>query len=255
MAEENATAWYESLGLADESIGVIQTKGWENAEALVSSYRELEKHIGADKNDFIKMPKVVEGETPDYSEIYSKLGRPDSADGYELQDSEFASAAKEALFKAGITKNQAKELEAWISEYAQTTQKAADEARIAELDAKAKTAIEALKKEWGADFEKNQALAQDAVRKFGLSDEVIDAIGDAAGADVAAKLFLALANKSDANAPLTGYTSGGNESKEIAALKLSEMRNDPEIIKKLAAGDQKVNDEFNRLAAIVAKRG
>jgi hypothetical protein len=254
MAEENST-WYGSLGLADENIGVIQTKGWENADALISSYRELEKHIGADKNDFIKMPKVVEGETPDYSEVFARLGRPETADGYELADSEFSSAAKEVLFKAGITKSQAKDLESWITEYATSAQQKAEEARVAELDAKAKTAIESLKKEWGADFEKNQALAQDAVRKFGLSDEVIDAIGDAAGADVAAKLFLALATRSDTNSPLTGYRGGGDETREIAAMKLSEMRNDPEIIKKLAAGDQKVNDEFNRLAAIIAKRG
>ena len=93
MADET-TKWYESLGLADENIGVIQTKGWENADALISSYRELEKHIGADKNDFIKMPKVGDGETPDYSEVFARLGRPETADGYELSDSEFASAAK-----------------------------------------------------------------------------------------------------------------------------------------------------------------
>lgn len=254
MAEENAT-WYDSLGLADENIGVIQTKGWENADALISSYRELEKHIGADKNDFIKMPKVADGETPDYSEIYSRLGRPESAEGYELSDSEFASAAREILFKAGITKSQAKELETWFNDYSQNFKVTTEEQRLAELEAKTSAAMDSLKKEWGADFEKNQALAQSAVRKFGLSDDVIDAIGHAAGADVAAKMFLALADKSDSNSALTGYKSGGDESKEMAALKLSEMRSDPEIIKKLAAGDQKVNDEFNRLAAIIAKRG
>lgn len=254
MAEENAK-WYESLGLADENIGVIQTKGWENADALISSYRELEKHIGADKNDFIKMPKVVDGETPDYSEIFARLGRPETAEGYELADSDFAKAARETLFKNGITKSQAKELESWITEYSANAQKAAEEARSIELDLKAKNAIESLKKEWGADFDKNQALAQSAVREFGISDEVLDALGDAAGADVISKLFLALAKQSDSNAPLTGYKSGGDESKEMAALKLSEMRNDATIMQKLIDGDQKVNDEFNRLAAIIAKRG
>lgn len=255
MAEGNEARWYDSLQIADENIGVIQTKGWENADALISSYRELEKHIGADKNDFIKMPKVGEGETPDYSEVYSRLGRPESAEGYELSDSDFAKAARETLFKAGITKSQAKELESWFNEYSKGVQTKAEEARAAELDAKTQAAVEALKKEWGANFEKNQALAKDAVQKFGLSDEVLDAIGDAAGADVAAKLFLALAERSDTNSPLTGYRGGGDETREIAAMKLSEMRNDPEIIKKLAAGDQKTNEEFNRLAAIIAKRG
>ena len=254
MADENAK-WYESLGLADENIGVIQTKGWENADALISSYRELEKHIGADKNDFIRMPKVADGETPDYSEVFARLGRPETAEGYELADSDFAKAARETLFKNGITKSQAKELESWITEYSANAQKAAEEARSAELDLKAKNAIESLKKEWGADFEKNQALAQSAVREFGISDEVLDALGDAAGADVVSKLFLALAKQSDSNAPLTGYKSGGDESKEMAALKLSEMRNDATIMQKLIDGDQKVNDEFNRLAAIIAKRG
>lgn len=253
MAEEN-TQWYDGLGIEAENIGVIQNKGWTDANSIIKSYRELEKASGRDKNDFIAIPKAGEGETPDYSAVYARLGRPETAEGYELTDSDFAKAARDVLFKAGITQSQAKELETWINQYAADTQKAADEARAAEVAQFNKLGLENLKKEWGADFDKNTALAKTVVKAMGLTDDQIDAMGDVVGPDVVSKIFLAAAQRTDSESPLTGYRSAGGETAEMAALKISEMNSDPEIVKKLAQGDEKVAAEYIRLAAITAQK-
>lgn len=244
--------WYDGMQLDDENVGLIQTKGWGDMNSVMKSYRELEKYTGADKNDFIKIPKVADGETPDYSEVYTRLGRPENADGYELTDSDFAKAAKEALFKAGITNSQAKQLEEWVNEYTQNYQRSHEESLAAERETRNKAMGEELRKSWGAKAEENYAIVQNARKDFGISDEAFDAMVESAGPKVVAEILLRAATNSDANKSITGYnTSGGAESKEMAALKISEMRNDPEIMKKLAEGDKKVNDEFNRLSALL----
>ena len=242
--------WYDGMNLDDENIGLIQTKGWGDANSIIKSYRELEKYTGADKNDFIRIPKAADGETPDYSEIYTKLGRPENADGYDLTDSDFSKAAREVLFKAGITNSQAKQLEEWINGYSKTKADEAAAKAAAELDIRNKASAEELRKEWGADTEKNYAIVQNTRKDLGISDEAFDAMVEKAGPKVVADLLLRASVKSDDNRVVSGYNDARVETKEMAALKIAQMQNDPEIIKKLAEGDPKVAEEFNRLAAI-----
>lgn len=250
MAEETNTNWYDGLNIEDENIGVIQTKGWQDANSIIKSYRELEKFTGRDKNDYIEIPK---GEDADMSAVYSRLGRPDKAEDYELQDTDFAKAAKEVLFKEGITKKQAKALEKWIDEYSEGQKKAMDEKAAADMEARNKASMEALKKLWGADFDKNIALSKNAAQDLDLTDEEIDAVGNIIGAERFGKILLGLSKPSDANQPLTGYKSGGQETKEMAKLRIDELKSDTEFMKKVAAGDEKSVQELLRLAAITAQ--
>lgn len=250
MADDNAS-WYASLGLDDENIGMIQTKGWGDANSLIKSYRELEKYTGADKNDFVKIPKAADGETPDFSEVYSKLGRPDDASGYELTDSDFAKAARDVLFKAGITNSQAKQLEQWITDYTKSYQQSAEESMAQERELRNKASAEELKKEWGADSDKNYNIVENTRKDLGISDEAWDSMVESVGPKIAAQLMLRASEKSDTTQPLTGYNNAaGNETKEMAALKIAQMQSDPEIIRKLNEGDPKIEAEFKRLAAL-----
>ena len=248
--DTNTPQWYESLGLDEESTATVVAKGWKDTNSIIKSYKELEKFTGRDKNDFIEIPK---GEDADLSEVYSRLGRPNSADEYELQDTEFAKAAKEILFKEGISKKQAKALESWFDEYAKAQQAADEEKRSADMDARNKASMESLKKLWGADFDKNVALSKNVAADLELSNEQIDVIGEAIGAEKLGKILLGLSKPSDSNQPLTGYKSGGQETKEMAALRIDELKSDSEFMKKVAAGDEKSVQELLRLAAITAQ--
>lgn len=248
--DTNTPQWYESLGLDEESTATVVAKGWKDTNSIVKSYKELEKFSGRDKNDFIEIPK---GDDADLSAVYSRLGRPDKAEDYELQDSDFAKAAKEVLFKEGITKKQAKALEKWIDEYSQSQVKAAEEKAVAEAEARGKASVEALKKAWGADFDKNIAISKNTAKDLNITDEELNAIESVLGAERFGKMLLGLSKPSDANQPLTGYKSGGQETKEMAKLRIEELKADPEFMKKFSAGDEKSAQELLRLAAITAQ--
>lgn len=247
MEEENKQ-WYEGLNLDEDSVSTVQTKGWQDANSIIKSYRELEKFSGQDKNDFIRVPKNDDG-TFDYGEVYTRLGRPEKAEEYELSDSDFSKAAREVLFKNNITKEQAKSLQEFIDSYAQKTAEEAEAAREAELAQKNETAIAELKKQWGASFEKNSEMAKTVVAELGLTNEQLDAIGDIMGADKVANMFLRMAKTTDAdNKPLSGYNQGTN-TRESATARIAELRSDAEFMKKLANGDAAAVSEMMKLAA------
>ena len=249
MAGEN-TNWYDGLNIEEENIGMIQTKGWQDANSIIKSYRELEKFSGRDKNDFIEIPK---GEDADWSSVYERLGRPNKAEDYELQDTDFAKAAKEILFKEGITNKQAKALESWLDEYVKGQQQAEEEKRSADMDARNKASVEALKKAWGSEFDKNMALSKNVAQDLNITDEELDQVESVLGAERFAKMLLGLSKPSDSNQPLTGYKTGGQETKEMAKLRIEELKSDAEFMKRFSAGDEKAVQELLRLAAITAQ--
>lgn len=254
MNDENQTPqgqWYDSLGLDDEAKGVIQNKGWQDAGSIIKSYRELEKFSGRDKSDFLELPK---GEDADYSAVWNKLGRPENPDGYELNDEqEIAKSAREAFYNAGLTKKQASQLQEWFEKYAIDFDKANQEKRAQELDERNKNAIDALKKEWGADFDSNAELCKTAVRKYGITDEQLDAIGDIIGLEKVTKMFLDAAVRTDADKPLTGYESGGKETPEQAKARIAELQADAEFMKKVANNDKEAVAEMVRLANLTVE--
>lgn len=254
MNDENQTPqeqWYDSLGLDDEAKGVIQNKGWQDAGSIIKSYRELEKFSGRDKSDFLEIPK---GEDADYSAVWNKLGRPENPDGYELNDEQdIAKSAREAFYNAGLTKKQASQLQEWFEKYAIDFDKANQEKRAQELDERNKNAIDALKKEWGADFDSNAELCKTAVRKYGITDEQLDAIGDIIGLKKVTKMFLDAAVRTDADKPLTGYESGGKETPEQAKARIAELQADAEFMKKVANNDKEAVAEMVRLANLTVE--
>ena len=254
MNDENQTPqeqWYDSLGLDDEAKGVIQTKGWQDAASIIKSYRELEKFSGRDKSDFLELPK---GEDADLSAVWSKLGRPENPDGYDLNDEQdITKSAREAFYNAGLTKKQASQLQEWFEKYAVDFDTAAKERQAKELDERNGKAIEALKKEWGADFESNAELCKGAVRRMEITDEQLDAMGEIIGPDKVAKMFLDMAVRTDADKPLTGYESGGKETPEQAKARIAELQQDAAFMAKVAANDKEAVAEMIRLANLTVE--
>lgn len=246
--DEQNTQWYDGLNLDEESVSTIQNKGWQDANSIIKSYRELEKFSGQDKNDFIKVGKNEDG-TFDYTELYSRIGKPEKEEEYEIGESDFAKEARKVLFENNITKSQAKALQEFIDSYADKTNEAAENARIEELNARNEAAAETLKKEWGANYDKNVELAKTVVAEFGLTNEQLDTLGDVMGADKVANMFLRMAKTTDAdNKPLSGYNQQGT-TKEAAISRISELQNDPEFMKKVSSGDPQAVAEMMKLAA------
>jgi len=243
--------WYDSLGLDDEAKSVIQNKGWQDAGSIIKSYRELEKFSGRDKSDFLEIPK---GEDADYSSVWSKLGRPEDPSGYDLHDEQdIAKSARQAFYDAGLTKKQASQLQDWFEKYAVDFDAANKEKYNKDLEERNTKAIETLKKEWGADFDSNAELCKTAVKKYELTDDELDAIGNIIGPDKVAKMFLDMAVRTDADKPLTGYESGGKETVEQAKEKIAQLQQDVAFMAKLAAGDKEAAAEMIRLANLTVE--
>lgn len=252
MADENGnvqTPFYDSWGLSDEDKGYLQAGTYADAASVVKALRETKSYVGMDKNDLIRIPKADAEGNRDLSEVYKQLGRPDDAKGYELGDTDFAKAASEKLFELGLSKKQATELATFIAAQDEANKKKADE----EWNTSVEEGIKNLKKEWKADYETNTAVAQQAVRdiaaKTGFSEEELNKIESTLGTDKATKLFYAIGAAQGGVKNLQNYNAG-QETPEIAAFKLKELKQDKEFVARLAKNEHKAVQEMNRLTAL-----
>ena len=108
---EGQAVWYGSA--SDEMKGYIQNKGWDDDPMkAVSSYQELEKFRGANENELLRFPKDPEADGA-FDEIYTKLGRPESADAYEVTlpdgvpiDEARLGVYRDLAYKSGISQKQ-----------------------------------------------------------------------------------------------------------------------------------------------------
>jgi LysM repeat protein len=116
--------------------------------------------------------------------------------------------------------------------------------------------IAALKKEWGAEYDANIAVAQQAVRdvasKTGFTEEELNKIESVLGTDKSTKLFYAIGAAQGGVKNLQNYNAG-QETPEIAKYKLNELLRDKETASLLAKKDHKTMAEIKRLTELSMK--
>lgn len=246
------TAFYDSWGLSDEDKGFIQSSKYADPSAVIKALRDTKSYVGADKNTLVRIPKPDADGNVDYSEVYKQLGRPEKAEDYGLGDTDFAKAAADKLFELGLSSKQAKALSEFITEQDKALQTSTEE----EWNHKVEEGIEALKKEWGANYEVNKELAQKAVRDIvsatGLTEEELNKIESALGTDKATKLFYSIGAKEGGIKNLQNYNAG-QETPEIAQYKIAELKKDKEFVAKLAQNDPAAIKEMKRLTELAMK--
>lgn len=171
--------WYS--GFQDESLrGYMEVKGFKDPSALADSYRNLEKLRGVPENELLRLPK--EGDADAWNQFYSRLGRPEKADGYQLpvpegDDGAFSKAAAEWMHAAGLSPAQATMLAEKNNEFL-ASQLQAHQEQIAHLQEQEMTQ---LKSEWGQAFEQNTEIAKRAARQFGIGEEVMNRLEEGMG--------------------------------------------------------------------------
>ena len=253
MADDNGNVtptFYDSWNLTDEDKGYLQAGTYTDAASVVKALRETKSYVGMDKNDLVRIPKADKDGNRDLSEVYKQLGRPDDASG--LGDEEFAKTAAQKLYDLGISKKQAESLVQFMAEQDTANKKAEEE----KWNATVEKGTEALKKEWGADYDVNLGVAQQAVRdiatKTGFGEDELNKIEQVLGTDKATKLFYSIGASAGGVKSLQNYNAG-QETPEIAAYKLKEMLADKETAKLLAAKDHKTMTEIKRLTELSMK--
>lgn len=158
--------WWNAI-TNETTRGYAQLKGWQNMDAVVESYQNLEKLNGRDK---VALPKDInDNEARDI--IYDKLGRPKTADEYKLTVPQGASdnylKAMTPLFhKAGLNQQQAEILTNGSNEFAAAVRKSQEEGFLRQADADLRTHTAS----WGKDADKHFAAGQKAGAAFGLQE-------------------------------------------------------------------------------------
>jgi len=139
--------------------------------------------VGADK---VVIP-AADASPEDMNSFYTKLGRPEKADGYELKPPEGLAYGDDdiagfrtAAHAAGLSANQVTALFNWHGELS------VEKAKTESLKGKEilQTSELALKKEWGDAYDQNFALAMKAVRTF-TDEQSVEALEKGLGNDPA----------------------------------------------------------------------
>lgn len=149
--------------------------------------------------------------TPEqWGEFYGKLGRPAEAKDYGLtvregEDAAFVGEVAGVMHKYGLTKEQATGLQRDLEAKALERMGAAEQQRLAALDAKNQAEQTALKTELGERYEPQMELARRAVRQFAgdQAADLIDAVEGKLGYKGTMELFMRIGaglGEHDANA-------------------------------------------------------
>jgi len=134
---------------------------------LARSYVNAQRLIGSDK---VPLPKNPTEE--DLDNIYSKLGRPETPQGYELPvdgnviTEEVASAYADIAHNLRLTPQQAQ----GVLDYYKSTVQQTSEGLAEQAEQQAEQTAAELQKEWGAAFEQKVTAAKEIVEQFGGSD-------------------------------------------------------------------------------------
>ena len=136
-------------------------QSFDSVDKLAKSYVHAVRKLGVPSDELVRMPKDA---TPEQlSEVYERLGRPNSPEEYVLDSqSELSGKYKELAHNLGLNQQQAQALHDWYNEtigsQEQVSQQMAEQQQVEWL--------QDLQREWGGDFNRNTDLAQRAFKKF-----------------------------------------------------------------------------------------
>jgi hypothetical protein len=174
---------WKTSGLDETGLALVAERGWKAPGDVLQSYRNLETAVGVPPERLIKLPAPRDAGDPKvWNEIFTKMGKPVSADKYTIpvpegDKGEFAKVAKDWFHGANLTQNQATTLATKWNEYTAAQTQAAKAAQ----DAKNSESVTELKRVWGSEYEANSALADKAAEKFGMTQQHFDALKEKMG--------------------------------------------------------------------------
>lgn len=159
--------------LSDDDKKLVGNKGWKTPSDMLKSYRELEKSFGTR----VALPKDEDSEA--WSNLYSKLGMPDSADKFEVEgvDENVKADIQQILFKNHILPKDAKGLIEDYNAFAKAqTEKLQEQAKALQ-----EKELEEVVNEWGDNSERNREIAKRGAELLGLEEDDLNSIENLIG--------------------------------------------------------------------------
>lgn len=241
---QEITAWAKTRGYDLNSENLV-------AEALKGQYNS-EKLIGLDRaGRTIVKPK--EGATPEeFGEFYNQLGRPATPEEYkiptELKGDPVAEGFAKFAHENGYLPEQFEGALKFVHEQAALV----EEQQAQEREVKAQQDVDALKSEWGQEFELRAETSRRAARELGLSKEETMELENALGVRKTAELFFQI-GKNIMEPTAEGITGGSTKfgmSKGEAQGRIQMLKSDKDFSTKLMNGDASAKAEWDKLNQI-----
>lgn len=230
--------WYGELAedTAPELKDWITNKAFADPITALQSGFNTEKLIGLEKaGRTVVMPKD-ENDTEGLAAFRTKLGVPDSPDGYELPvpeggSEDFSKVASTWFHEAGVPKAAAVSIaEKWNTHINELVTAQQDEAKL-----KAEQQLNALKTEWGDAYGKNAEFGRRGFQaygsKAGLDENDLKALESTIGTAKMLKLFHSLGESMSESDFTEGEHKDFSMTPDEAQTRLDEAR------KKRVAGD------------------
>lgn len=245
-ASTAAAPWFDSF--QDPAVKAFATaKNWATSEEAVRSTLNLEKLVGVPQDQVLKLPKA-DAPDADWAPVYDRLGRPKTADEYNISvppgaDESYAKHVKQLMHESGLTAKQAEKVAKGTAEYVQNQIKAQGDALTAET-VKQKAALEA---EWGAAAGKNVQIVRSTAAKLGLDTDAIDSLEHVMGLKGAMQFIhkLGVAIGED---KFEGGSFGSNVmSPAQAQAKIELIKTDGAFVQRYATGDAAAKQEMDNL--------
>jgi hypothetical protein len=214
------------------------------------AHRAAEAHLGVPADRLLRLPA---DQNPDaWKDVWGRLGASDKADDYDLSsvkfadgkdlDPEFASFFKATAAANHIPKEAAVKLAAEFTRYVE--KQSADEATAAQRADEA--AREALKRNWGQNYDANLDVAKRAMQTLKPTEEQIDAAEKAFGFDKVLELFRSLGEKMGEDSFVEGGAAGSGIPRTVDGAKerMDALMSDQDFMDRMAKGGTKENEEF-----------
>jgi len=237
------TDWVSAL--PEDARGYVENKGWKEPGDILKGYRQLEEFLGADKAGRGVLLPRDENDQEALDKIYTALGRPEKAEGYELTellaqeetDPGFMSAMAETMHGAGLSMAQARKLATAYQAHFNASRQAAVEAHQGEV-AEAERTLSAAEKEH----------CRRGFRFLGLSNQEAAAIEMYWGVAKAAKMFARIGQALGEDKRVEGSGAAGfGGSPEAARNRLAELQADANFRKRYLDGEPEACRQMEEL--------
>jgi hypothetical protein len=235
-------------GAPEELTGFVQNKGWKTPVDAITSYQQLEKHMGTPADKLLRLPDFDIAEPAELDQFYNKLGRPVEAKGYDIPvpegvDPSFAESAKVKFHELGLTAKQAKALVEWNNEAAAQTVASQQEAYLQNVAAE----NDIIKKEWGQAYDQEIGMAKNAAKALGLSPEKIDKMEQSLGFADLMRTMANIGRRIGEDTYVAGDSNGGMMTPAGAQARIRQLQGDKEWTVGYLSGNVQKKAEMDRL--------
>ena len=243
--------WYSAVN--ESHHGYIENKGWQSMDAVLESYTNLEKMRGIPENELVRIPSTPESDG--WAEVYNRLGRPESADQYNIEgldDGDFGSWFKNSVHEAGLSNQQAAQLAKQYDTFATEQQNAANE----KMQQESAVAMDELRNQWGRDAEANFEMAARGAKFLGLDQEKMTVLEREWGTKFLMETALNAGRKLSEGEFVTSDSitaANARPTQAEAQAKYKAMNADPEFRKRLLSDDPKVRQAAMEERSIISK--